>query len=172
MRYIGAIAVLVVCLSVCACGGREQTAHSSGFAGRTDAETTLSRGRRAASTVSLKGVWEYARGTGDERAETRDGQRGLPWQRATLPADLDGFLGWNEDDARHLRCVWAKRRFEVSKEQANKMAVLRWNRISLGAEAFINGHKVGEHELTGPYQVILPPDALREGENEIVLRII
>jgi len=49
--------------------------------------------------------------------------------------------------------------------------VLRWNRVANGAEAVLNGRKVGENKPTGPYQVILPPAVLRSGENQIVLKI-
>ena len=49
--------------------------------------------------------------------------------------------------------------------------MLRWNRIANGAEAFLNGRKVGENEPTGPYQVILPRAVLQPGENQIVLKI-
>ena len=40
-----------------------------------------------------------------------------------------------------------------------------------GAEAFINGQKVGENEPTGPYQVIVQPGVITSGENQIVLKI-
>ncbi len=51
------------------------------------------------------------------------------------------------------------------------LAVLHWNQICFGAAAFINGQRVGEHVTTGPYQVMLPPGVLKEGENTIVLKV-
>jgi hypothetical protein len=59
----------------------------------------------------------------------------------------------------------------VSAAQAECLAVLRWNQISSGAVAFINGRRVGENAPTGPYQVILPAGALKVGENTIVLKV-
>ena len=66
--------------------------------------------------------------------------------------------------------MWARRKFAVTPEQANSLAVLRWNHIDYGAVAFINGQKVGANEPTGPYQVMVPVGVLRPGENEIVLK--
>ncbi len=40
-----------------------------------------------------------------------------------------------------------------------------------GATAYLNGLRVGHHDPTGPYQVILPADVLKPGKNEIVLKI-
>ena len=126
-----------------------------------------SEGRRAQS-VLLNGVWQFARGKGDEGAERPAGQAKLQWQ----PVDLPGqFFQGDPKLATSVRFVWAKRAFTVSEAQAQGLAVLRWNRISLGATAFVNGRQVGHNEPTGPYQVILPTGVLRPGENEIVLKI-
>ena len=40
-----------------------------------------------------------------------------------------------------------------------------------GLSAFINGKEVGYNETIGPYQAVVPPGTLREGDNEIVLKI-
>lgn len=126
-----------------------------------------SEGRRA-NSVSLNGPWQVAVGSGDERAERPEGRAGLEWRRVVLPGEI---VPWTEDNAANIKFVWARRQFHVSGGQAERLAVLRWNRIALGAVAFVNGTKVGENEPTGPYQVILPAGLLRPGENEIVLRI-
>ena len=81
-------------------------------------------------------------------------------------------MPWNNEVANNTRFVWVRRTFTVSAEQAANLAVLRWNQISNGAVAFINGRKVGENAPTGPYQVILPAGALKAGENTIVLKVI
>jgi hypothetical protein len=124
-------------------------------------------GRRAES-VLLNGEWEYAIGEGSEGAETPDGQAGLDWSSVTLPGE---FVPWSEEAATDIAFVWAKRTFDVAAEQANSLAVLRWNYVCLGATAFINGQKVGQNEPTGPYQVIVPPGVLKPGTNEIVLKV-
>ena len=80
-------------------------------------------------------------------------------------------MPWSQEAANQTKFVWARRDFNVTAAQAQGLAVLRWNRIACGAEAFINGQKVGENEPTGPFQVIVPAGVLKPGENQIVLKI-
>ncbi|MCZ7638063.1 MAG: hypothetical protein M5U12_19680 [Verrucomicrobia bacterium] len=107
-------------------------------------------------------------GEGTEGAEAAVGQAKLEWKPVTLPGP---FLRWNQDLANQTKFAWARRGFTVTREQAAGLVVLRWNRIGSGAAAFINARLVGEHEPTGPYQVIVPPGVLVAGENRIVLKI-
>ena len=120
------------------------------------------------NSVLLNGPWEFVLGEGTEAAETAAGQAKLEWKPVTLPGP---FMRWNQDFANQTKFAWARRNFAVSQEQAASLAVLRWNRIGSGAAASINGRLVGEHEPTGPYQVIVPPGVLVAGENQIVLKI-
>ncbi|HOW71020.1 MAG TPA: glycoside hydrolase family 2 TIM barrel-domain containing protein [Phycisphaerae bacterium] len=124
-------------------------------------------GQRA-NSVLLNGKWEFAKGAGDEQAETTAGQQRLDWKPVTLPGP---FMKWSQEAAHQTRFVWARRRFEITPAQAATLAVLRWNRIACGAEAFINGRKVGENEPTGPFQVLIRPGVLKAGENQVVLKI-
>ena len=124
-------------------------------------------GQRA-NSVLLNGRWEFAKGTGDEQAQTPAGQQRLDWSPVTLPGPI---MKWSQEAANQTRFVWARRSFTITAAQARSPAVLRWNRIACGAAAFVNGQKVGENEPTGPYQVILPPGTLKAGENQIVLKI-
>ena len=146
MKYSTIIAIGLVCLSSMAYGYE---------------------GRRGDS-VLLNGVWEFVEGDGNEQAQRPEGQGKLKWQQTNLPGR---FTKWSEEAATSIKFIWVKRTFEVSKAQAKKLAVLRWNRIRFGAVAFINGRKVGENEPTGPYQVIIPEGVLKTGANEIVLKI-
>ena len=118
--------------------------------------------------VLLNGEWEFALGDGTESAQTKSGQETLQWRYATLPGR---FVEGNGQDAAGIRFVWVRREFDVSASQADRLAVLRWNRIDYGATAFINGQQVGFNEPTGPYHVLLATAALRPGKNEIVLKI-
>jgi len=126
-----------------------------------------SEGQRQ-NSVPLNGPWEYVLGDGSEGAETAAGQATLPWKRVTLPGP---FMPWNQEVANQTKVAWARRSFTVTRNQAAGLAVLRWNRVANGAEAFINGQKVGDNEPTGPYQVIVPAGVLQPGENQIVLKI-
>ena len=81
------------------------------------------------------------------------------------------MVEYSDPAAASMRFAWVRRTFTVSAEQAGGLAVLRWNQITFGAVAYINGRKVGENAPTGPYQVLLPQGTLRAGTNDIVLRI-
>jgi len=123
---------------------------------------------RRVNSVLLNGAWEFSPGDGGEHAETPEGASRLRWQTVTLPGR---FMPWSDAAAANTRFVWARRSFTVSAAQASGLAVLRWNQITFGAVAYINGRKVGENAPTGPYQVMLPAGTLRAGVNSAVLRI-
>lgn len=127
------------------------------------------------NSMSLNGPWQFVLGDGNERAETPAQQAKLRWQPITLPGRFMKPLSWSErwDDepADSPKFAWAKRGFQLSSRQAQSVAILQWNKIDFGAVAFINGQKVGENAPTGPYQVMIPSEVLRPGENEIVLKI-
>ncbi len=123
---------------------------------------------RRANSVLLNGHWKYAVGEGSESAFTEIGRKPLQWRPVTLPGH---FTELNHKDATDIRFVWIQRTFDISAAQAHSLAVLRWNRIDYGATAYINGRQVGYNEPTGPYFVLLSPDVLRPGKNEIVLKI-
>ena len=138
--------------------------------------TTVSalEGRRD-NSILLNGPWQFVVGQGDEDVFGPESENRLAWKSVALPGR---FVEWDHEAttairqaATSIRFVWARRSFEVSQEQASRLAILRWDRIVHGATAFINGTKVGQNEPTGPYQVVLPSGILRTGQNEIVLKI-
>src|SRR5262245_23986600 len=120
------------------------------------------------NSILLNGAWQFFVGDGGEGAETEAEQQKIPWQQVSLPGP---FMKWSQDAANNTKFVWARRNFAVTANQANGLAVLRWNRIANGAAAFINGQKVGENEPTGPFQVLVPRGVLKAGENQILLKI-
>ncbi len=126
-----------------------------------------SEGQHARS-ITLNGTWKFTIGGGMERAETQEGQAKLIWKEVRLPGQ---FMPHSQKAVSETAFVWARRKFELTAEQVKSLVVLRWNYISLGATAFINGVKVGQNEPIGPYQTIIRPGVLRAGENEIVLKI-
>jgi len=121
------------------------------------------------NSVLLNGTWQFFRGQGDEQAYLPEKQLSHDWKSIRLPRHA--FLPESKDVITNLKYIWAKRSFVVSEDQADSLAVLRWNRIAFGATAYINGRKVGYNEPTGPYQVILPKGVLKSGENQIVLKV-
>ena len=145
------------------------TAATAATADATSAPKTLPEweGWRA-SSVPLNGAWEFSPGDGGEHAETPEGASRLRWKTVTLPGSV---MKYSDPAAAGIRFAWVRRNFTVSAAQAGGIAVLRWNQITFGAVAYINGRKVGENAPTGPYQVMLPPGTLKAGVNSIVLRI-
>ena len=97
-----------------------------------------------ANSILLNGPWEFARGDGNEGAESASAQRQIQWQQVKLPGP---FMAWSKDAANNTEVIWARRNFNLTAAQAQSLAVLRWNRIANGATAFINGQKVGENPL-------------------------
>ncbi|MBL7153180.1 MAG: hypothetical protein ISS79_05650 [Phycisphaerae bacterium] len=126
-----------------------------------------SEGQHARS-ITLNGMWEFAVGDGTEGAQILEGRAKLVWKEVNLPGP---FMPHNQKVVSETAFVWAKRTFELTAEQATSLAILRWNYISLGATALINGVEVGRNEPIGPYQTIIRPGGLRAGENEIILKI-
>lgn len=120
------------------------------------------------NSILLNGRWEFAVGDGNEDAHTAAGQRNVAWQAVRLPGP---FMPWSQEAAHQTKYVWARRDFIVTASQAESLGVLRWNRIGWGAEAFINGQKVGENEPSGPYQALIPRGVFQTGKNQIVLKI-
>ncbi len=134
----------------------------------SDRQTLRGWEQSRANSISLCGDWEFVAGDGSERAETAEGASRLQWKIVTLPAPI---VPYNDPAASSIRFAWVRRRFTVSPAQAASLAVLRWNQITFGAVAYVNGRKVGENAPTGPYQAMLPPGVLKAGENSIVLKI-
>jgi hypothetical protein len=83
-------------------------------------------------SITLNGMWEFAVGDGRERAENCEAQDKLVWKEVRLPGQ---FMRWSGEAVSQTAFVWARRKFELTGGQAGRLAVLRWNYISLGATA-------------------------------------
>ncbi|MEQ8764066.1 MAG: sialate O-acetylesterase [Planctomycetota bacterium] len=95
---------------------------------------------------------------------------GEGWRAHDLPWSWDGPL------ADHDGIVWFRHRFELSKDQANRRAILRLGPIDDMDSVWVNGTKVGGLEKpnvwTTPREYELPLVVLRNGENEIAVRVV
>ena len=130
--------------------------------------TVCAYGEPHSNAMLLNGAWDCVLGDGNEGAELPANQATLAWKPVQVPGWL---LPMTDQAAGKAKCVWVRRTFSVNQAQADSLAVLHWNQITWGAIAFLNGQHVGEHVTTGPYQVILPPGVLQEGENTLVLKV-
>jgi len=121
-------------------------------------------------SVVLTGEWDVLPGHGDEevwRAATADAL--APWHKAHVPGALLPEMA--REKARPVDYAWARRRFQLSARQASRNAVLRWGGVDFGATAWLNGRRVGQTERIGPFTVHLPENALKTGQNELLLRV-
>lgn len=116
--------------------------------------------RERQKTMLLNGAWECA---------IDDGVEGTPliW----MPVQVPGWLLPITEPVDNVKYVRVQRTFSINKAQVGSLAVLHWNQINWGAVVLINGQQVGQHATTGPYQVMLPPGTLCEGENTIMLHV-
>jgi glycosyl hydrolase family 2 len=117
----------------------------------------------------LNGTWEFLHEHADAevwKPGVADGIEG--WRPVELPG---GNLGVGKKPANQkLQCVWLRRTFAVSAQDARRSPVLKWGRVAFGATAWINGAEVGSHVPSGPHTILVPKGVVREGRNEIVLR--
>ena len=121
-----------------------------------------------AGALSLNGTWECALGTGTRRAWTRQGQAGLAWHTTTVPGNNLDTTGANINN---IEFAWARRDFTLTAQQAQQLAILYWDFVTLGASVYINGQLVGHNEPVGPYQVMIPQGVLQAGTNQIVMKV-
>ena len=89
--------------------------------------------------------------------------------RITIPGSLVPDL---DRTARHaVNTVWARKTFTLSKDQAGRDAVLKWNSVRYGAIAWLNGREITQYAPMGPHTVLLPKDLLVEGSNQLLLKV-
>ena len=129
------------------------------------------------AALSLAGTWSLLLEHGDREAWRPEIAGSVsPWKPVEVPGSL--LLrpeGGSEDSVgelhRKTECVWLRRSFELTEEQASRDAVLKWGGIRFGAAAWVNGTRVTQHTPVGPHTVLLPRGLLRAGDNGIVLKI-
>jgi hypothetical protein len=119
-------------------------------------------------TVSLNGLWQSSSGDGSEQAWLHSVQNNMTWGTTTVPGNNLDTTGANINN---IEFAWARRDFTLSSQQAQRMAILFWDYVTLGASVYINGQFVGHNEPTGPFQVIIAPGVLQGGTNQIVMKV-
>lgn len=150
------------------------------ISGVCHAEKLLMDHRRDA--VSLAGTWQMLLEHGDRAVwKTAVAEQAGPWEAVEVPGsnlmppeDPEAEGAWKRVAELHKRteCVWVRRSFALTEEQAARDAVLKWGGIRFGASAWINGTFLEHHAPVCPNTVLLPEDTLRAGENRIVLKIL
>src|SRR5262245_24560576 len=70
------------------------------------------------NSILLNGPWEFVAGDGTEGAETAAGQRNIEWRQVNLPGP---FMSWSKEAASKTKFVWARRSFNLTPTQADKL---------------------------------------------------
>ena len=115
-------------------------------------------------TVALSGTWDFQLDPDgtlgvDTLAPDREIPVPLPWQ-AAFP-ELQEYSGY----------AWYSRTFEVESDWLEGEALLRFGAVDYWCQVFVNGALAGEHE--GGYTELTLPVVrlLREGRNEVAVRV-
>jgi beta-glucuronidase len=119
------------------------------------------------TAYDLSGTWSFRLDAADEGRE-RGWSGGVP---EGVPIGVPG--SWNDQvpGARdELGPAWYERRFELP-ATGDRETALRFGSVVYAAEVWLNGERLGEHEGGHLPFALTCSDALREGENVLVVRV-
>lgn len=119
-----------------------------------------------AAWENLNGLWEYA---------ITESDSAVPKQyqgRILVPFPVESPLSGVKRPLRPDQLLWYRRTFEVRSIAAGERILLNFGAVDYEATVSVNGKKVGAHK--GGYQSFSfeITDAIRKGDNEIVVRVL
>ncbi len=114
---------------------------------------------------NLNGNWSYAVSGADDKTVPSQ------WDGEILvPFCLESKLGGVQRHLQNDEALWYRRTFQVSLDKAQR-TLLNFEAVDYRCEIMINGHVVGTHQGGNtPFSFDIT-EALREGENELVVRV-
>ena len=114
---------------------------------------------------NLNGLWEYAiRSLGEKQPTKWDGEILVPF---AVESALSGVAKSVKPDER----LWYRRKFPKPSIPEDGRLLLHFGAVDWQCTVWVNGEKIGEHEGGfDPFSFDIT-DALREGDNEIVLAV-
>ncbi|PRX40970.1 beta-mannosidase [Planifilum fimeticola] len=111
----------------------------------------------------LNGMWEYAVGEGDSE------DAAFPRWEGTIRIPSN----WVQEGLEKIHGpVWFRRVFRIDRLNPDQRYFLQFKGVDYFHEVFLNGKKVGEHEGYFQCHEFDVTDVLREGENELVSKVI
>ena len=116
------------------------------------------------SWVNLNGLWDYAITKSSERPREFEGKILVPF---AIEAPLSGVGRLLRPD----EVLWYRRYIEIRSEP-HKRQLLHFEAVDYDAEAFVNGKSVGTHVGSSDPFTFDVTDALKDGRNELVVRVI
>jgi hypothetical protein len=120
-----------------------------------------------AQDISLNGEWDFI--TDPERILTINSLKDVEWRNAIVP------MSWQSqfEDLRDYQGVgWYRRSFDQTGIDLNKVYIIKFNAVDYVTKVYVNKQFVGENEGGyTPFEFDIT-EFLRDGENEIVLRVM
>jgi len=112
---------------------------------------------------NLNGLWDYA-------ITEKDGARPAAWQgRILVPYAIESTLSGVGKELQPEQALWYHRSFDI-KPKAGSRVLLNFEAVDYQATVWVNGRQVGEHIGGNTAFHFDITDALKKGENELVLR--
>lgn len=115
--------------------------------------------------TNLNGYWDYA--------ITADKQKAAPTEwtgKILVPFCLESRLGGVQRLLEPTEALWYHRTFQAS-PRANHRTLMNFEAVDYRCEVFVNGDSVGSHQGGNTPFSIDVSDALRAGQNELVVRV-
>jgi hypothetical protein len=123
------------------------------------------------ATIDLAGTWDIAPMKDTSYTAAVVPTQPTAWRQTKLPD-----IRWCDDEASNNAClagpgVWLRRRIELDKSQAGLDAVVHWEILRWGFEAFVNGTSIGVVETYGPGTLSIKRGLLKPGSNELLFKV-
>lgn len=114
---------------------------------------------------NLNGVWDYAVTPIEQKVAPSE------WNgRILVPYCLESRLGGVQRLLDATEALWYRRRFTPEKSESERW-LLNFEAVDYRCEVFVNGHPVGGHTGGNTPFTLDVTDAVRNGENELVVRV-
>lgn len=115
--------------------------------------------------TNLNGNWDYA------VTSIKDSETPTEWTgKILVPYSLESKLGGVSRLLDATEALWYHRTFDA-KNAAGKRSLLNFEAVDYRCEAFVNGKSVGKHVGGNTPFSFDVSDALKDGENELVVRV-
>ncbi len=124
------------------------------------------------AVMSLDGTWDLA------WAEKGQGPPIKGWRKVRVPGTV--HAQWLPAEQIYTRAAewisgkewWYRRQFEAPKAFLGKRIFLQFEATDYYADVYLNGRWLARHEgYIDPWEAEIPPEALREGRNELAVRV-
>lgn len=119
--------------------------------------------------VSLDGEWNFVVDPDTRGLRLGWGENGLP-ERGKRPATVPHSFNMNEGYFTYWGAGWYDRKFQITKNQMNKIVRLRFEAVNHDAIVYVNGRKAGAHFGAGytPFTIDITP-YIQPGENTLTV---